>query len=313
MVARLFGGLAGRLELGVRLVGLLARLLGGGERVLEPLGGAVGRALGAVELALARPALGARLAQLGLELARAPRARPLARSLRSLRSRAAASRSVALAVALRLRRRFGFGFASASARRAGASPPASRPQALPPAASSTRRPRSSAVRTSSSDGRRVQRRAQPVERRRVGARPAGRSSFAASTSASTAARSAAAASRSAPRALAGDRRVLRVAQLVAGRRAARRPGRAARARACSPPTRAWLGFGSLLDGVGGVALLGPAQLARGRVALAREVLQRQAVEAARDVVDRVSHPRRDRRPRRPAPPPLASRGSCPAS
>ena len=47
------GRLARAFELGVRLFGLLARLLGRGERVLEPLGGAVGRTFRAVELALA--------------------------------------------------------------------------------------------------------------------------------------------------------------------------------------------------------------------------------------------------------------------
>ena len=47
------GGLAGGLELGGGLVGLLAGLLGGGEGRLEAGGGAVGGLLGALELALA--------------------------------------------------------------------------------------------------------------------------------------------------------------------------------------------------------------------------------------------------------------------
>jgi hypothetical protein len=60
--------------------------------------------------------------------------------------------------------------------------------------------------------------------------------------------------------------------------------------------RALAGLRELGDGVGGVALLGLAQLARGRIALTREVLQRQAVEPTCDVFELVSHPRRDRWP-----------------
>ena len=100
VVARLLGRLAGGVEVGLGLVGLLAGVLGGGERVLEALGGALGRLLRAVELALAGAAFGARLAQLGLELAggrsrsaapRRPRA-PRARGLASPRARRLASR-----------------------------------------------------------------------------------------------------------------------------------------------------------------------------------------------------------------------------
>ena len=95
-------------------------------------------------------------------------------------------------------------------------------------------------------------------------------------------------------ALAGDGRLLRRPQLVGGGQevvdevavlAGERVGRP-----CGLGRLRQLGHHR-----GGVALLRLAQLAGGGVALAREVLQRQAVEPAGDVLDRVSHLRPARR------------------
>src|SRR4051794_28051042 len=61
MVARLLGRRPGVVEVGLGLLGLLASVLGGGERRLEALGGALGGLLRAVELTFAGPAFGARL------------------------------------------------------------------------------------------------------------------------------------------------------------------------------------------------------------------------------------------------------------
>ena len=129
----------------------------------------------------------------------------------------------------------------------------------------------------------------------LGLRPPGLSSLASATSASTAARSAAAASRSAAAPLpataaccaarssstASSRVVDEVAVLACER--VGRPGGLGRLR-------------QLGDHVRGLALLRLAQLAGGGVALARELLERQAVEPAGDLLDRVSHLRPGRRP-----------------
>src|SRR3954454_13604185 len=61
VVARLLGRRPGAVEVRLGLLGLVAGVLGGGERGLEALGGALGGLLRAVELAFARPPLGARL------------------------------------------------------------------------------------------------------------------------------------------------------------------------------------------------------------------------------------------------------------
>src|SRR5262245_58537507 len=104
MVARLVGRCAGGVEVGLGLLGLLAGVLGGGERGLEPPGGALRGLLRAVELALAGAALGARLTQLGLELLpalalgglrRCSRLALLALALRVLLRRAAGRRGFA--------------------------------------------------------------------------------------------------------------------------------------------------------------------------------------------------------------------------
>src|SRR6185436_727651 len=68
VVARLLGRRTRGGEVAPGLVGLLTRVVGGGHRVLQPLHRPLGRALGALQLALPRAALGARLAQLRLEL-----------------------------------------------------------------------------------------------------------------------------------------------------------------------------------------------------------------------------------------------------
>ena len=97
------------------------------------------------------------------------------------------------------------------------------------------------------------------------------------------------------RALAGDGGLLRLAQIVDGveqrvdqvavlaHQRVGRPGGLGR-------------LGQLADHLRRVALLRLAQLAGGRVALARELLERQAVEPAGDLLDRVSHLRPARRP-----------------